>query len=191
MLVRTYADEELVESLKAGKAKAFDELFQRYWGKAFEIAYGKTRSKVVAEEIVQEIFMDLWNKRHTLSIQSFPNYLFKAVKYQALNRIRSQIVHRKFWVYYKTFIPQADDTTEKTVRLHDLLHNIEKRLDHLPQKTKKIFFMNKLEGKSLKEIANILGLSEKAIEYHLSRSLKELRVYLRDALQFAFLACLM
>lgn len=184
LILRAYTDKELLTALKQGNERAFDEIFRRYWNKAFEVAYGKVKSKIQAEEIVQDIFMDLWNKRDSLAIESFSKYLFTSIKYQALNKIRSQIVHQKYWDYYKAFIPQVDNTTEKTVHFHDLLDTIEKRLDQLPKKTKAIFYMNKLEGKSLKEIARILKLSEKAIEYHLSRSLKELKVYLRNTLLF-------
>ena len=187
MLLRTYTDHQLVASLVSGNEKAFDELFRRYWNKAFEVAYGKVKSKAQAEEIVQDIFMDLWNKRTSLSIESFDKYLYSSVRYQALNKIRSQLVHQKYWEYYRTFIPREECTTEKTVYFHDLLNRIEERLNQLPRKTKKVFYMNKLEGKSLKDIASRLRLSEKAIEYHLSRSLKELKVYLRNALLFFLL----
>lgn len=184
LILRAYTDKELITALKQGNERAFDEIFRRYWNRAFEVAYGKVKSKALAEEIVQDIFMDLWNKRHSISIESFGKYLFTSIKYQALNKIRSQLVHQKYWDYYKTFIPQVDDTTEKTVHFHDLLDTIEKRLDQLPKKTKAVFYMNRFEGKSLNEIARLLNLSEKAIEYHLSRSLKELKIYLRDTLLF-------
>lgn len=184
ILLRTYTDHELITALKQGNERAFDELFRRHWNKAFEVAFGKVKSKALAEEIVQDIFMDLWNKRDSISIQSFTQYLFASVKYQALNKIRSQLVHQKYWDYYKAFIPQADNATEKIVDFHDLLNTIEKRLDQLPKKTRAIFYLNRLEGKSLKEIAGILKLSEKAIEYHLNRSLKELKVYLRNTFLF-------
>lgn len=184
ILLRTYTDHELITALKEGNEKAFDELFRRHWNKAFEVAFGKVKSKALAEEIVQDIFMDLWNKRGSISIQSFTKYLFASVKYQALNKIRSQLVHQKYWDYYKAFIPRADNATEKIVDFHDLLNTIEEHLDQLPKKTKAVFYMSRFEGKSLKEIAGILKLSEKSIEYHLSRSLKELRVYLRNTLLF-------
>jgi len=184
ILLRTYTDQELISALKKGNEKAFDELFRRYWDKAFNIAYGKVKSREAAEEIVQEIFMDLWSKRHSIAINSFSSFLFASIKYQALNKIRSQLVQQKYWEYYRAFIPQTDNATEKIVEYHDLLNTIDERLDQLPQKTKKVFYMNRLEGKSLKEIAGILKLSEKAIEYHLNRSLKELKVYLRNTLFF-------
>lgn len=189
ILFRTYTDHQLVAFLKEGSEKAYDELFRRYWKKAFTAAYGKVKSKAQAEEIVQDIFMDLWDKRASLSIQCFSRYLHTSVKYQALNKIRARIVHDKYWDYYRAFISQADNTTEKAVHFQDLLEKVEERLDQFPKKTKAVFRMNKIEGKSLKEIAALMKLSEKAIEYHLSQSLKVLKVYLRNSL-LPVLVCL-
>ena len=180
ILIRTYSDNQLLLRLKAGNENAYDELFRRYWHKAFRVACGKVKSRELAEEIVQDIFMDLWNKRASLSIESFDKYLYTCIRYQSLNKIRSQLVHKKYWEYYRAFIPTDEQTTEKTVHFNDLLASIETCLNQLPRKTKEVFYMNKLEGRSLKEIANMLRLSEKAIEYHLSRSLKELKGYLRN-----------
>jgi RNA polymerase sigma-70 factor (family 1) len=192
ILIRTYSDRQLVASLKSGNEKAYDELFRRYWDKAFNAAYAKLKSKALAEEIVQDIFMDLWNKRASLSIESFSKYLYSSIRYQALNKIRSQLVHRKYWEYYRAFIPAGERTTEKTVHFNDLLNSVETCMNQLPRKTKKVFYLNKLEGRSLKEIASAMRLSEKAIEYHLTRSLKELKLYLRNTflvpiLSFLFL----
>ena len=110
------------------------------------------------------------------------SYIFTAIKYQALNIIESRIVHKKYWDYYKNYIPQQEDVTEKTVHFNELMEVIEEGMDHLPEKTKTIFKLNRLEGRSVHEIANILNLSEKAIQYHLTRSLKEMRLHLKDYL---------
>jgi RNA polymerase sigma-70 factor (family 1) len=190
ILIRAHTDSQLIAFLKSGNEKAYDELFRRYWDKAFNAAYSKLKSKALAEEIVQDIFMDLWNKRASLSIESFSKYLYSSIRYQALNKIRSQLVHEKYWEYYRAFIPVDERTTEKTVHFNDLLNSVETCLNQLPLKTKKVFYMNKLEGRSLKEIARAMRLSEKAIEYHLTRSLKELKLYLRNTFLVSILSFL-
>jgi RNA polymerase sigma-70 factor (ECF subfamily) len=83
-------------------------------------------------------------------------------------------------IIYKNFIPRQENLTEQTVEFNELLAAIEKRMEYLPEKSKKVFRLNRLEGHSITEIANALNLSEKAIEYHLTRSLKELRLHLKD-----------
>src|SRR5690606_3761962 len=115
------------------------------------------------EEIVQDLFISLWDKRATLHIAHLPSYLYQAVKFKALSYIESQIVQEKYWNYYKAFIPQKENATEMAVRYNDLVEVIERGMETLPEKSKKVFQLNRLEGHSIAEIANLLNLSEKAI----------------------------
>ena len=144
------------------------------------MAYCRVRSREAAEEIVQNLFISLWDKRTTLSINNISSYFFAAVKHKALNILESRIVHKKYWDYYKNFIPHQENLTERTIEFNDLLEAIEERMEYLPEKSKKVFTLNRLEGHSITEIANTLKLSEKTIRYHLTRSLKELRLHLKD-----------
>lgn len=187
LLSSTHSDQQLVETLNKGSDKAFDALYNRYWYKAYRAAYGKVKSKEIAEEIVQDIFMSLWDNRGSLVIINFSNYLMTAIRYRAVDFIRSKLVQRKYWDYYKSYIPQTDNSTEKKVAFNELMNNIEEGMVKVPEKSKKIFYLNKLEGKSVKEIARILHLSEKAIEYHLTKSLKELKLHLKDFIFFIIL----
>ena len=171
---------ELFAAIQQDDEKAFAELFKRYWSKAHIITYSKVRSKEVTEEIVQDIFMTLWDKRTTLVINNVSSYIFTAVKNKSINYIESCLVKQKYWDYYKTFIPQSESTTQYEVDYNALLDAIENGLHNLPEKSKKVFQLNRLEGRSITEIANILNLSEKAIEYHLTRSIKQLKMYLKD-----------
>lgn len=173
-------DLHLLKSLNEGSEKAFDELFRRYWHKAYQATYAKTKSKEIAKEIVQDIFMGLWDKRGSLAITNFSQYLRAAIKYRSIDFIRRKLVQQKYWDYYKAYIPQADNSTEKKVAFNELMDTIEESMDRIPDKSRRIFYLNKLEGKSVKEISGMLSLSEKAIEYHITKSLKELRLHLKD-----------
>lgn len=174
-------DEEfLFASIRKGDKEAFAELFNRYWNTAFFIAYQKLRDQGAAEKVVQDLFISLWNKRESLAIHNFSSYLYACVKNKCLNYIESKIIEKKHWDYYKQFIPQADYETEKMVSYNTLLEAINTSMESLPKKTRRVFQLNRLEGRSVSEIANALNLSEKAIEYHLARSLKHLRMHLKD-----------
>lgn len=178
---RSYSDAKLLAMLsESSSEKAFDELFRRYWHAAYQAAFGKLKSKEQAEEIVQDIFMGVWNKRGNLSISNFSHYLMTAIKYKVVDHIRSQVVQQKYWDYYKAFIPQSDEATHNKVAFNELIEVIEKKMNALPEKSRRVFYLNRLEGRSVREIARLLKLSEKAIEYHLTRSLKELKLHLRD-----------
>jgi RNA polymerase sigma-70 factor (ECF subfamily) len=169
-----------VEALNKGNEQAFDVLFDRYWYKAYQAAYGKVKSKENAEEIVQNIFMNLWDKRGKLEITNFANYVKGAIRYQSVDFIRAKLVQQKYWDYYKAYIAQADNSTEKKVAFNELMDTMEEGLIRIPEKSRRIFYLNRFEGKSVKEIARILCLSEKAIEYHLTKSRKELKLHLKD-----------
>lgn len=144
------------------------------------MAYARVRSKEITEEIVQDLFTSLWDKRSTHTIQHLPSYLFQAVKFKALNYIESRIVQEKYWDYYKNFMPQKDEATDILVEYHDLMDAIENGMNELPEKSKKVFRLHRMEGWSVPEIANLLNLSEKAIQYHLTQSVKKLRVHLKN-----------
>lgn len=175
-----HTEEQLLEAIRIGNEMAFAELFKQYWRKAHGLAHSKVHSKEVAEEIVQDLFITLWDKRATLQINNFSSYLYTTVKNKSLNYIEACVVREKYWAYYKAFAPQYDESTEKDVAYNELVEAIENEMSHLPEKSKKVFRLNRLEGRSIPEIASALNLSEKAIEYHITRSLKQLRLHLKD-----------
>lgn len=172
-------DRELLDAIAHDDEKAFAELFKRHWRKVHAMAHSRVRSREVTEEIVQELFTSLWDKRKSVSINHLPSYLFNAVKYKALNYIESKLVYEKYWNYYKKNVPQHNDATELTVNLNELMEAIEEGMQHLPEKSKDVFRLNRLEGHSVSEIAGLLNLSEKTVEYHITRSLKQLRLHLK------------
>lgn len=180
----SYQDEELLDAIRHDDEGAFSELFARYGKVIYRMAYSRVRSRQAAEEIVQNLFISIWDKRATLFINNLSSYFFTAVKHRVLNALESQIVHKKYWDYYKKFIPSHENFTERAVEFNELLEAIEKRMEYLPEKSKKVFRLNRFEGHSIAEIANSLNLSEKAIRYHLTRSLKELRLHLKDFIFF-------
>jgi len=173
-------DQDLLEAIRKNDEKAFNELFNRYWRKVHAMAYSRVRSKEVTEEIVQDLFTSLWDKRATHSIKNLHSYLFQAVKFKVLNYLESRIVQEKYWDYYKNFVPQKENATQIAVEYDDLMEAIEQGMEHLPEKSKNVFRLHRMEGWSIPEIASRLNLSEKAIQYHLTQSVKKLRVHLKN-----------
>ncbi|PGH38189.1 MAG: hypothetical protein CRN43_16695, partial [Candidatus Nephrothrix sp. EaCA] len=176
----SYGEEELLQAIRADDQAAFKELFKRYWRKVHSMAYARLRSNEVTEEIVQDIFLSVWLKRHSLAVNNLPAYFFNAVKYKALNHLEAKVVQRKYWDYYKNFIPQAQCATEEEVLSNDLKEAFAKKIEQLPEKSKLIFRLTYIEGKSIAEIAEFLNLSEKAIRYHLTKSSNQLKLYLKN-----------
>ena len=171
---------EVLLKLRSGSIEAFELIFEKYWSKLYSEALGKLRSHDEAEEITQAIFVTLWEKKETLLISDLKNYLHVSVRNRILNQIRAKLTQQKYWDYYKAFIPQQRALTEDIVNYNVLTDALEDAMNHLPQKSRDIFRLNRMEGKSVAEIANSLHLSEKAIEYHLTKSVKEIKVHLKD-----------
>lgn len=175
-----YNESLLLENLRKGSVHAFEQIFERHWGPLYRIAKLKLRSHDEAEEVLQHIFAKLWEKRQSLLITNLSYYLHTALRNRILNMIRDKIPQEKYWNYYKTFIPQQQDVTDQHVAFDDLSDAVEIAVRHLPERSRQVFKLSKLEGRTNAEIASLLHVSEKAIEYHLTRSLKELRIHLKD-----------
>jgi RNA polymerase sigma-70 factor (family 1) len=176
----SYSEQELLEAVRHDSEKAFEEIFNRYWSKVYEVAYSLVQSREITQEIVQSLFISLWDKRASLVVTNLLPYLTAAARHRALDVIESQLVRQKHWDYYKRFIPEQACTTEHDVAFNELVEAIEEKLELLPEKSKRVFMLNRVEGRSVEEIANILNLSKKAIQYHLTKSTKELRGHLKD-----------
>lgn len=175
-----YNEPLLLADLRKGSVNAFEKIFKRHWEPLYVSAKSKLRSHDEAEEVIQSIFSALWEKRESLLITNLSFYLNTALRNRILNMIRDKAPQQKYWDYYKAFIPQYQDITDEVVAFDDLNDAVELAVNHLPEKSRKVFKLSRMEGRSNAEIANLLQVSEKAIEYHLTKSLKELRVHLKD-----------
>src|SRR5688572_30282792 len=113
------SEEEMLRGLRAGKEAAFEQIFRKHWHQLYCTAYFKVQSHPEAEEIVQSIFSALWEKRESLLITNLSAYLQIAVRNRVINHIRGKITQRKYWEYYKHFIPQDMEITEDTVMYED------------------------------------------------------------------------
>jgi RNA polymerase sigma-70 factor (family 1) len=179
-----HTEKHLIEGLRNGDQTAFYEIFERYWNTLYNAAYIRLRAHEEAEEIVQELFVTLWDKRQTLEIINLPVYLHVAVRKRVLNTLRRKITEQKYWDYCAGFFP-AHNTTEDMVSFDELTHEIEVAVNRLPERSRQVFKLNKLEGKPVAEIAKFLKLSERSIEYDLARSIKELKLHLKDYILLA------
>lgn len=175
-----YNEALLLADLREGCVNAFEKIFKRYWEPLYLTAKSKLRSHDEAEEVIQGIFSALWEKRESLLITNLSFYLNTALRNRILNMIRDRIPREKYWDYYKTFMPKHQNITDQVVAFDDLNDAVELAVNHLPEKSRQVFKLSRLEGRSNAEIASLLKVSEKAIEYHLTKSIKELRVHLKD-----------
>ncbi|MCS3795138.1 RNA polymerase sigma-70 factor [Niastella sp. OAS944] len=184
------ADNVLLKLLKISDELAYKELYLRYWRKLYHSAVSKTNSKEVAEDIVQSVFTDLWDRREIHQINCIAAYLETAVKYQIINYIKSAISKRTQYAGFGELQKSEDESADLPLLMQELNMAIDKAISQLPQKTQTIFRLSRFEKQSNKEISRIMDLSEKAVEYHITQSLKSLRFFLRDFILVDFILLL-
>jgi RNA polymerase sigma-70 factor (ECF subfamily) len=174
----TYSDEALIKLLQKNDHKAFAELYDRYWDKLLFLAGKKLDDLYEAEHIVQDLFLDLWNRRAELNIQqSIGGYLVVAVKYRIIN---AQAKRYKQCVRHKekiSSLPQFDNSTENWLTWRELQDSLHHQLSQLPEKCALAFSLRD-DGLSYKQIAAEMNISEKTVEMHIRRAFKALRTSL-------------
>lgn len=179
---KDYTDQELLSQIGKDDEEAFAEFYNRYAKHVRSMAFSKVNTIEATQEIVQDIFASIWERRSSLHIHAVSNYLSVAVKYRTINHIKRQLAFRKYSNLYKAFVKVSEEKTLEAVEFNNLTEAIEEGVQKLPEKTQLVFRLNRMEGKSISEIAVKLNLSEKAIKYHISRSIKELRFHLKEFL---------
>ncbi|WAC13823.1 RNA polymerase sigma factor [Dyadobacter pollutisoli] len=172
---RLLTDEQLVIQLQESNKRAFEEIYDRYWYKLFCISYHQVGSREESEELVHDIFESLWNKRQETAIRNLSTYLVIAMKYRITNFIKSQITWRKYQEYLILNKIHETYSTDEIVQFSDLSKAVDEVMDKLPEKTSRIFHLSRFENQSVKDIADQLHISEKAVEYHITKSLKALK----------------
>jgi RNA polymerase sigma-70 factor (ECF subfamily) len=186
MDLRGLTDEILLRLLKADDDKAFKEIYSRYWETIFTAAYRRLANREIAKELVQTVFLRIWEKRHTIQINHLPAYLQTAIKNSIINYLESTLVHKKYLLHVMNSSPGACQGTESTINFNELYQAIEKAIGILPEKTRHVFRLSRFDQLSIREIAASMDISEKAVEYHITQSLKTLRLYLKDYLDIAW-----
>ena len=180
--------------LKAGKEKAFEYFFKTYFEVLYQYAYQLVKSQMHAEEIVEDTFVNIWEKKEWIDLQGSPkSYLFRMVYNQCLNHLKHKKVgdkYKKFYLYHQSVadLPRSLDgyPLEKMID-REFQEEIEKSISKLPDQCRRIFVMSRLESKKNQEIAEILGISVNTVKTQLLRGLKSVRFDLKAFLVFIFL----
>ena len=176
--LRHTSDHQLVADL-AFSEDAFTEIYNRYWDKLLVYAATKLHSTMLAEEVVQEIFLDLWRRRSSLNITgSLEAYLSVAVKYQVIN------IHARLKREREFLQTRSEQTVQAEWWLDEkeIAKNYQLLVSKLPEKCRITYRLSREEGLTLKEIAQQMAVSQKAVEANLTRSLKLLRFAMKRIL---------
>jgi len=177
-MLKDLSDNDLYVRLTMGDKNAFTEIYNRFWKKLFTIAAHRVGNLEDAEEIVQDIFTSIWNKRFDLVLRSdLSSYLAVSVKYRVIKILDKQYNQKK---YLEGLISHAqiDDSTQQFLAFEELQEELEKHINTLPQQCQLVFRLSRELGYSQKKIAEELCISEKTVEAHLGKAFKRLRIKL-------------
>lgn len=156
--------------------KDFENIYIHHWEKLYAFCFRMTRDEHVSQNIVQDIFTDLWERREDLNILAIENYLFRAAKNQVLKEYRKKrfdttVIEEKFEDYFIDHLPTFE--TELLDKLYALL-------DNLPGKRKEILVMNKIKEMGIDQIATELKISRQTVKNQISSALKQLRSHIQE-----------
>lgn len=180
------SDEKLVENFKEGDIHAFENLFRRYYGHLCSYANQTVNDPANAEEIVQEFFVRLWEKREQLSIEtSVKNYFFRSIKNLCINAIQHDKIKAKYAQKIKAETENNYSDEDGFVEL-ELSEKINESIQSLPEKRREIFRLSREEGLKYREIAEKLNVSVKTVETQMSLAIKFLRDKLKNYSAFLF-----
>ncbi|CAN5525040.1 RNA polymerase sigma-70 factor [soil metagenome] len=173
---------ELIDLIKKGNRKAFEEIYERYWFKLYKISIQRIKSTEDAKDLVQDLFISFWLKKEILEINtSFSSYLHTALKYKIINYIESNLVKSNYLSSLsKTFSNSEDHITEELY--HKELQNIlESGINNLSPKVKEVFELSRNEQMSISDIAKKYNVSQQTVKNQISKALKSLRVHVGNS----------
>ena len=159
-------------------AETFELLFQQYWKRMYIFALKTMEDEDEAKEIVQDVFKSLWERRENLNIKDVERYLLRSVKLKSLEHIRNKCNRQR---HHEVILNQSQVMYEdQQLQLKELTSKLNIIIEGLPKQCKNVFKMSREQGLTNKEIAQSLFISERAVEYHISKALFVLRTNLAE-----------
>ena len=191
MLTLPASDINLWNAIRNDDEAAFTVLFNRYWELLYNTSYRYTRDHEVSEEVVLDIFFNIWSRRKRLVITSFQNFFLKAVRYQIHNRghapklsiavVDDRVIENFAW---------EGNKGETRIRESELDEELHSYLHQLPERCQEIFQMSRIENMSNQEISIKLGISKRSVENQIALALKHLRLCFKHIVTIALLLML-
>lgn len=165
----------LIGALCGGSKIAFEKLYNRFWDRLYLAAYNIIRDKQVCEDIVQEIFCQLWMRRSSLAIKNLEAYLFTAVRFQVFRCINDKKCRNNFVMELSTLPADFFNSQRSNKEIEEALKS---GIEKLPEKCGEIFHLSRQEHLSNKEIALRLNISIKTVENQITIAIKKMRKHL-------------
>lgn len=172
---------ELVEALSAGDENAFTALYRHYSTRVFDAAMMYLKDHEEATEIVQTIFIRLWEKRDKLAqVISFKDYLFIIARNEVFRQFREKARISRHTAQLATLGAGQTDDTDYKARESQLRDLLQKGAESLPPQRRKVYELSRIEEKSIDEIAAEMNISRNTARNHLALALRHMRAYVNE-----------
>jgi RNA polymerase sigma-70 factor (ECF subfamily) len=176
-----YTDKELLERISEDDSAAFTILYRRHWEEMYVVAAKALREKTNAADVIQDVFLSLWNRRHELKIEgSLTNYLHTAVRYKAIHHIEKNITRRDYLaVLADVSVNWLPPNAEVDLQLEELQKALSTVVTRMPPKMQQVYILSRQQQLSHKEIAEQLSVSVETVKKHIQHALQLIKAALQ------------
>ncbi len=170
---------KLVSRLRNGNVDAFDRLFGIYSSKLYRFAFSLLKNKEDAEEIVQQVFLKVWEKRSNIdTTKSFKSYLFTISYNLIMDELRIRLRQKEYLKYLENFFDPDSLKSDQKAEYNILKSQIDQIIEELPERRKLIYKLSREKGLSHKEISEQLNISVKTVENQINLTLNIIKKHL-------------
>jgi len=187
----THTDERIIKRLHQSDESALTELYIEYWQYLYIASYNVLRNKELCEDIVQEVFLSVWNRRMKLKIKvSLKSYLYACTRYQVFAQLRKNKEVLRVDLFKAIDQRVQYNSPEAEVIYKELVQQIDSVVETLPTKCKRVYNLSRNEHLTHSEISSLLQISTKTVENHITKALRILKKSLGVFLSIILYLCL-
>lgn len=179
MQIKSEKEQILLRAVAAGDQQAFKQLFDEYWDNIYGVAFTLTRSREIARDMVQEIFVRLWLMRETLEEKdNFRNFLFIVARNHIFSELRKKSRQPAFVAELEEYFSESPFHADHPALYKESAALLNAAVARLPEQQRQVYELSREEGWSQEQIAAHLNISRNTVKTHMSRALTAIRLYL-------------
>ncbi|MDF2188203.1 RNA polymerase sigma-70 factor [Paraflavitalea sp. CAU 1676] len=172
-------EKELLSRIAGGDGAAFEQLFDYYWQGIYEVAFTLTKSREIARDMVQEIFLKLWLVREELPHKdNFTGFLFIVARNHIYDELRKKLNEQPFATHLQTWFTESPLGADQRLLYQESQTLVHKAIAQLPEQQRQVYLLTRESGWTQDEIAQHLQVSKNTVKTHMSRALTAIREYL-------------
>ena len=181
-----YDEKQLISRLKNNDQKAFDEIFNHYYSRVYNLAYHFLHNREDSQEIVQIVFIAIWENRSQIDVEkSFSAYIQSIARHNVFNQLKKAVYRQRFIDYS---LQQSEEAiSDDSYQLKELQEVLENAISEMPPRRREIFHLSRNKGLSYKEIAIKLSITESTVNTQISKSIEFLRKKMHEFGTFLFI----